>query len=495
MPNGAISQARPGYNYKLVDETNRTPSKVTSSLNRASNTPSEFELQPMGTSRTRDTQNVDEPRTNSTAESSIKSKLVTCAKVTGIVAVIGAVLGIPIAIAIRHLYGPGTTNPGAIRENNPAHFPRAEPLIGHDDWVGPVLNLKNWLGQETNVAAASNITRESINEFFIELGVADIDGHEVARDSEIQKKFPEIFNAIEQGRKDAVVHLKSFRDKCIENCDIPLPPVSEGGSGEYLKAFTGWMLEQTTNLTSSERGLATDTVYTNLLSEMNVNQADFESRDSYIGNRTLIDFLIELAENPCHANSFSRQCVQYILMEQSAAGLDKDKAANRPQTYALNPSPLPAMIESPQVPLIFTTHLENLIRYPILFTHMMIHELIHFAGFNDLLYTGVDSNILNSSNPTLENQNRIYDKTRDDFRKNIATHLDNIPTPLRFDLEDFFERHIGGQGMTYADKVSILKKELPIDNDLWKNFENEVTDLITMRIVTESMRNGTSPVV
>jgi len=494
MQNEAISQVRPSYNYQLINETNSPPSKITSSLNHAGNTPSNFELQPMVTSQNNDIQNVGELRTNSTAVYSMKSRLITCTKVIGVIGVVlGA--GIGLAFAIRHLLGSGTNNPGAIRENNLNQFPRAEPLIGHDDLAGKMFNIIDYFDRETNVAAASNITRESINEFFIALGVADIDGHEVARDSEIQTKFPEIFNAIEQGRKDAVVHLKSFRDKCTENCDIPSPPLSEGGSGQYLKDFVGWMFEQTTNLTSLERGVATDTVYTNLLSEMKISQAEFESRDSYIGNRTLIDFLIELAENPCHANSVPQQCVQYVLMKQSAEGLDKDKAANRPPTYALNPSPLPALIESPQVPLIFTTHLANLIRYPILFTHMIIHELIHSAGFNDLLYTGVDSNILNSSNPTLENQNRIYDKTYYEFRPNIATHLDNIPTPLQYVLEDFFERHIGGQGMTYADKVSILKKELPIDNDLWKNFENEVTDLITMRIVTESMRNGTSPVV
>lgn len=493
MPIAFNSTALQSCKYEVINETNSPPSRTASSLNDARNTPTEFELQPMGTSRTRDIQNVDEPRTNSTAESSIKSRLITCAKATGIVAGIGMLLGIP--IAIRYLSGSGTTNPGAIRENNLAQFPRAEPLIGHDDWVGPVLNLKNWLGQEINVGAASNITRESINEFFIQLAVDDIDGHEVARDSEIQIKFPEIFNALEQGRKDAVSYLKSFRDECVENCDIPLPPVSEGGSGEYLKAFTGWMLEQTTNLTSSERGLATDTVYTNLLSEMNVNQADFESRDSYIGNLTLIDFLIELAENPCHANSFSRQCIQYVLMEQSEAGLDKDKAANRPTTYAINPSPLPALIESPQVPLVFTTHLTNLIRYPLLLTHMIVHELIHSAGFGDPLYTGVDSNILNSNNTALEDQIRIYDKTYYEFRQNIATHLDNVPTPFEFALEEFFDIHIGGQNMNYYEKMSKLKTELLNDDVLWKSFENEATDLITMRIVTESRRNGTSPVV
>jgi hypothetical protein len=493
MPNEAISQARSSYNYQLVNETNSPPSQAASSLNRASNTSSEFELQPMGTTRKKDIQDVDEPRTKSTAEYSIKSRLINCAKAICAVVGVGTLLGTP--IAIRHLYGSGITNPGAIRENNLAQFPRAEPLINHDDWASKMFNLMNWLDRETDVATASNITRESITEFFIKLAVEDIDGHEVARDSEIQTKFPEIFNAIEQGRKDAVFYLKSFRDKCIENCDIPLPPLSEGGSGQYLKDFIGWMFEQTTNLTSSERGHATDTVYTNLLSEMNVSQADFESRDSYIGNRTLIDFLIELAENPCHANSFSRQCVQYVLMEQSAAGLDKDKAANRPLTYALNPSPLPALIESPQAPLVFTTHLANLIRYPPLLTHMMVHELIHYAGFNDPLYTGVDNNILNSNNSTVENQIRIYDKTYYEFRSNIATHLDNIPTPFQFVLEEFFDKHIGDPEMTYPEKVSELKLELLNNDILWKSFENEATDLIAMRVLTESRRNGTSPVV
>jgi hypothetical protein len=492
MPIGANSPARQSYVYQLVNETNRPPSRTAPSLNDVGNTPIALELQPMERSRTSDIQHVNEPRTNSAAQYSIKSRLITCAKVTGIVAGIGMLLGIP--VAIRHLNGSGTTNPGAIRENNPAHFPSAQPLIGPYDWVGRVLNLKNWIGKEINLGAASNITRESINEFFIQLAVDDINGHEVARDSEIQIKFPEIFNALEQGRKDAVSYLKSFRDECVENCDIPLPPVSEGGSGEYLKAFTGWMLEQTTNLTSSERGLATDTVYTNLLSEMNVNQADFESRDSYIGNLTLIDFLIELAENPCHANSFSRQCIQYVLMEQSETGLDKDKAANRPPTYALNPSPLPALIESPQVPLVFTTHLANLIRYPLLLTHMIIHELIHSAGFGDPLYTGVDSNILNSNKTALEDQIRTYDKTYYEFRQHIATHLDNVPTPFEFALEEFFDIHIGGQNMNYHEKMSKLKTALLNDDVLWKSFENEATDLIAMRIVTESRRNGTSPV-
>lgn len=491
MPNEAISQARPGYNYQLVDETT-PPSKNASSLKHAGNTPNNFELQPMVKAWNKDIQNVAKPSTNSTAENPIKSRLITCAKVTGIVAGIGMLLGAP--FAIRHFFGSGTTNPGAIRENNPSHFPRAEPLISHYDPASTVFNLMDWAGREINVAAASNITRESISEFFIKLAVDDIDGHEVARDSEIQTKFPEIFNAIEQGRKDSVIYLKSFRDQCIDNCDIPLPPVSEGGSGEYLKAFLDWMLEQTTHLTSSERGHASDTVYTNLLSEMNVSQADFGSRDSYIGNRTLIDFLIELAENPCHANSLSRQCIQYVLMEQSSAGLDKDKAANRPLTYAINPSPLPAMLESPQVPLVFTTNMANLIRHPLLLAHMMVHELIHSAGFNDPLYTGVDSNILNSNNPTLENQIRIYDKTYFEFRQNIATHIDNIPTPFQFALEEFFDIHIGDQGMNYYEKMSKLKVELLNDDVLWESFENDAPDLIAMRILTESRRNGTSPV-
>lgn len=486
----ATSRAQSNCNYQIIEDSSSPHSKTASSLKRASNTSIVIEMPLMGNSRQEGIQNVRGPIIESNAENSFKSKLITCAKAACVVAGIG-VTALGIVAGSRYINGSGTTNSGAIRENNLAHFPRAEPLINHDDWMSPVFNLMNWLDRETNVAGASNVTRESITELFIKLGIEDIDGHEVARDSEIQTKFPEIFNAIEQGRKDAVFYLKSFRDKCIENCDIPLPPLSEGGSGEYLKGFIGWMLETTTNLTSSERGHATDTVYTNLLSEMNVSQADFESKDSYIGNRTLIDFLIELAENPCHANSFSRQCVQYVLMEQSAAGLDKDKAANRPLTYAMNPAPLSALIESPQAPLIFTTHLENLIRYPLLLTHIMVHELIHSAGFNDPLYTGVDSNILNSNNPTLENQIRIYDKTYYEFRASIATHLDNIPTPFQFILEEFFDNHIGGQTMTYPEKVSKLKTELLNNDVLWKSFENEATDLIAMRILTDSRRNGT----
>lgn len=490
----ATARAPSNCNYQIIKDNTSPPSKTASSLKQASNTPVVIEMQLMENSRQEGIQNVRGPVTECNAENSLKSKLITCAKVTGVVLGIG-VTALGIAAGIRYINGSGTTSSGAIRENNLTHLPRAQPLISHDDWPGKIFNLMDWLGREFNVADASKITRESINEFLINLGVADIDGQEVARDSEIQTRFPEIFNAIEQGRKDAVVYLKSFRDKCIENCDIPLPPVSEGGPGEYLKGFVVWMLEESTNLTSSELGSATDTVYTNLLSEMNVSQVDFESRDSYIGNRALIDFLIELAENPCHANELSRQCIQYVLMEQSEAGLEKDKAANRPPTYAMVPGPVPALIETPQKPIIFTTHLANLSRYPLLLTHIMIHELIHYAGFNDPLYTGVDNHILNSSDSTLENQIRIYDKTYYEFRQNIATHLDNVPTPFHFVLGEFFDNHIGGQNMTYLEKLSTLKTKLLDDDVLWDSFANEATDLIAMRIVTESRRNGTSPVV
>lgn len=493
MPIGAISLERPTCNYQLVNETNNPPSRTASSLSRTGNTTNEFEMIPMGTSRTEDIQNAREPRTNGNAESSFKSRLITCAKVTGVVAGVGLLIGI--GAGIRHLLAPGTTTSGPIPENSLTHFPRGERLIGHPDLPGKIFNLVDWLNRENNVAAASNITRESIKEFFINLEVEGIGGHEVARDSELKTKFPEIFNAIEQGRKDAIVNLKSFRDKCIANCDFPLLPVSEGGSGPYLKGLIGWMLEQSNNLTRSELGIATDTVYTNLLSEMNVSRDDFESRESYIGSRTLIDFLIELAENPCHAGNLSRQCLQYVLMEQNEAGLEKDKAENRPLTYASIPLPSISLVDSPQAPIVFTTHLANLARYPILLTHMMIHELIHYAGFIDPLYTGVDNNILSSNDATLANQISIYDKTYYEFRSNIATHLDKVPTPFQPILEEFFDKHIGDQNMNYPEKLAKLKTELLNNDVLWNTFESEATDLITMRIATESRRNGAFGVV
>lgn len=492
MPIGVSPHAVQNHNYHRVND-NTSPSKTASSLDRVSNTPIEIEMPLMRISRNEGTRNVSELSTNYNAESSIKSKLITCAKAAGVVAGVGLLIGI--GAGIRHVFGSGTTSSGAIRENSFTNSPRGERLIGLVDLPGKISILESWFVRENNVAAASNITRESIKEFFIKLEVEGIGGHEVARDSEIQTKFPEIFNAIEQGRKDAIVNLKSFRDKCIANCDFPLLPVSEGGSGPYLKGLIGWMLEQSNNLTRSELSIATDTIYTNLLSEMNVSQDEFESRESYIGSRALIDFLIELAENPCHANNLSRQCLQYVLMEQNEAGLEKDKAENRPLTYASIPLPSISLVDSPKAPIVFTTNLANLIRYPIILTHMMIHELIHYAGFIDPLYTGVDHNILSSSNSTLANQISIYDKTYYEFRPNIATHLDKVPTPFQPILAEFFDKHIGGQNMSYPEKLAKLKTELLNDDVLWNTFENEATDLITMRIAIESRRNGAFGVV
>ncbi|PAM85267.1 hypothetical protein CES87_01920 [Pseudomonas sp. ERMR1:02] len=448
----------------------------------------------MGNSRKEGVQNAQGPITECNAESSFKSKLITCAKAAAVVAGVGAaVLGI--VAGIRYINGSGTTSSGAIRENNLTHVPRAEPLISHGDLSASIFNHFDWLGREINVAEVSTITRQSINEFLTELAVADIGGEVVASDGEIQTKFPDIFNALEQGRKGAVVYLKNFRDNCIENCDFPLPPVSEGGSGEYLKGFIGWMLGESTNLTASEVGIATETVYTNLLSEMNVSQDDFESRDSYIGNRTLIDFLIELTENPCHANNLSGQCLKYVLMEQDADGLARDAAANRPPTYAINPSPLPALINSPQVPIVFTTLVENLKKYPLILIHLILHESIHSVGRGDLTYTNVDNNTLSSPDDTLENQMSIYVNTYDEFRKNIGDQLDKVPTPFHSDLENFFDEHIGGPNLTYPEKLESLKKELEVNDGLWIEFLNQVTDLVAMRIATESMRNGVSPFV
>ncbi|WP_152644318.1 hypothetical protein [Pseudomonas sp. ES3-33] len=329
--------------------------------------------------------------------------------------------------------------------------------------------------------------QRGLAEFLGYLAIDGMDAEVVARGGgEIKEKFPRMFHYLEESRRQVVDVLNVFEESCEQPCSPPLPTAGEFNATQMLKDYIGYMME---DLNKNPKQVGE--VYDNLLSERGQSPEAIDGVPSHIAPYTnLIEFLRALAENPCHARDAgdsARQCLDFFLVEQTPEGIQNDQADNRPPTYAATAHPIMTLIES-KLPIYFTKKVFNLTSYPTLLTHIMLHEMIHYAGYIDLLYGGVDVAIM--ALPP-EKQEEAYLKKYKEFRKDIRYKINNAPDPMKISLVEFYDKQVGkNPQMTSFDKLEDLAKVLKSNNKVWKVFCDQTTDFIAMRFMIPSMQRN-----
>ncbi|MBN3964209.1 hypothetical protein IMW75_02760 [Pseudomonas gregormendelii] len=328
--------------------------------------------------------------------------------------------------------------------------------------------------------------QRGLAEFLGYLTIGGMDAKVVARGGEIKEKFPRMFNCLEESRRHVVHVLDVFEESCEQPCSPPLPTAGEFNATQMLKDYIGYMMEDL-----KKKPKQVEKVYGNLLSERGQSPEALDRVPSHIAPYTgLIEFLRALAENPCHARDAgdsARQCLDFFLVEQTPEGIQNDQADNRPPTYAATAHPIMTLIES-KLPIYFTKEVFNLTSYPTLLTHIMLHEMIHYAGYIDLLYAGVDVAIM--ALPP-EQQEEAYRKKHKELRKDIRYKINDAPDSMKIRLVEFYDKQVGkNPGMTSFDKLEDLAKVLKSDNKVWKVFGDQTTDIIAMRFMIPSMQRN-----
>lgn len=357
-------------------------------------------------------------------------------------------------------------------------LPVSNPLIMLSDHQ--VINGSSQFVNETELLYEFiRAPQASIIDFFILQIIDDIGAIELARNEEIKQHFPEIFNAMEEARKKLVAALKEYKNNCSQSCDSPMPV--RVNATQRAKDLIGFLLEAD----GLDSRLA-DEVFKTLLSEMGVSEEAYAQLNTYIHPHTsLVDFMIALAENPCDARKTLGKCMEFILIEQTPEGMQRDQDDNRPTTYAATAHPI-ISLTSDELPIIITTHITNLTNHQTLLTHIIAHEMVHYGGHQDTVYANAVEGIRMYSP---EFQDQLYLKLYAQLRNNIASLIDNIPVPMQPTLVDFYNLHVRDDpSMEEIDKINDLKTRLTSDDKLWDSFCDETTDFIAMKMLISYLR-------
>lgn len=358
--------------------------------------------------------------------------------------------------------------------------PVSNPLImSTDHWA---VNGSSQSGNETAVLDAlshdpQGYMSDSLTQWLIE----DIGASEVARGEKIKQLYPEVDNELDAGRQVAIAALKVFKTRCPQPCDSLIPLTVN--ATELVKEVIDVVREGD----ALDRSIG-DGVFDKLLSDLGVSREEYAQLDSYIHPQDkLVDFLIALLENPCHARTTGDKCVEYILIEQTPEGMQLDKENNRPLTYAASAHPVMSLFSN-KLPIILTTHVEKLVNHPTLMAHILIHEMVHYAGYGDMVYANVDEAMLNN---TQKNENKVYLEVYDKLRDNLVDRIDKVPLSMQPALMQFYDLYVGGdQSMEVIDKTNYLKTALSSDAKLWSSFLLTNTDFIAMYLLEPYLREN-----
>lgn len=366
------------------------------------------------------------------------------------------------------------------------HRPVAKPLImSHDHQF---MNESSPFGNTTSyIDAFSNATKVTMDEYLIGEVVADIGGKVVARGGEIKQYHPEIFAVIDKARTTAIAVWELRKNKCAQSCDR-LKPVSVNAT-ELVKGLIDFR--------RSEKGIKdsdiqNDVLYGEFLFEKGDSRELFAEKGNYINPYTKEeDHILALLKNPCYLNNLVEKCLDYILVEQSPEGKQRDRDDNRPPTYAATAHPVILFVGG-IAPVIFTTEIQKIVPHPVLFNHIFLHEVSHYTGLPDIFYAGIDRAILNNSQG--DEDKKTYMKHHENLRAIMPDLIKNNPDSMQPAAVLFFDTHVRDDpGMGVIDKMDELVKRLASDDKLWFTFMRTCNDFKTMELYYDYLREQERP--
>ncbi len=307
--------------------------------------------------------------------------------------------------------------------------------------------------------------------------IDNIGGEELARDGEIKRLYPQVFEAIEEARKGSVAVLEATKNRCTQSCDSPMP-VRVNATQEAKDVIGAVLYDMGVDESKIESQI--EPVFDNLLSEMGTSRESFAQRETYTSPDTNeIDFKLKLTKNPCHLESVVGECIQYILVKQTPEGIQRDRDDNRPATYAATVHPVISLIGDKYPIIIITNNIEDPIKHPMLFKHIITHEVDHYTGSPDIFYTGIDRAILNNTQG--DDDKKTYLKKCEELRADMPDIIKNSPDSMQPAAGLFFDTHgRDDPDMGMLDKKDKLEKLLASNDTTWDAFIKTSTDFKTM---------------
>lgn len=356
------------------------------------------------------------------------------------------------------------------------HRPVANPLIMSPEH--PFMNESSPFGNETAlrdefIRAPRAVIAERLNHWMID----SMGGEELARDGEIKRLYPQIFEAIEEARKGSVAVLEATKNRCTQSCDSPMPV--RVNATQEAKGVIGAVLYEL-GVDESKIDSQIEPVFDNLLIEMGTSRELFAERNTYISPDTKeIDFKLKLTKNPCHLESVDGECIQYILVKQTPEGIQRDRDDNLPTTYAATVHPVISLIGDKYPIIIITNYIEDPIKHPMLFEHIITHEVDHYTGSPDIYYAGIDRAILNKTQG--DDDKKSYLKKCEEVRADMPDIIKNSPDSMQPAAGLFFDTHgRDDPDMGMLDKKDKLAKLLVSNDTVWDEFMKTSTDFKAM---------------
>lgn len=331
--------------------------------------------------------------------------------------------------------------------------------------------------------------RAVIEERLKHWSIDSMGGEELARDGEIKRLYPQIFEAIEEARKGSVAMLEASKNRCAQSCDSPTPV--RVNATQEAKGVIGAVLYDL-GVDENKIDSKIEPVFDNLLIEMGTSRELFADRNTYISPDTKeIDFKLKLTKNPCHLESVVGKCIQYILVKQTPEGIQRDRDDNLPTTYAATVHPVISLIGDKYPIIIITNDIEDPIKHPMLFWHIITHEVDHYTGSPDIFYAGIDRAILNKAQG--DDDRKTYLKKCEEIRADMPDIIKNSPDSMQPAAELFFDTHGGDDpDMGMLDKKDKLVKLLASNDTAWDAFMKTSTDFKTMSTVCDYLQEQDS---